>query len=103
MFGFLKKLDGHILAVGNRWQAYLAYAALWTLAVSVVTVALHGARPFFPTGWGWAEATVLAIAALCVLTVVASIALVAWRYFNSLVSKRADGGDPSETKKPKSY
>ena len=103
MFGFLKKVDGHIQAVGNRWQAYLAYAAFWTVAVSVVTFALHWARPFFPTGWGWAEATVLAIAALCVLAVVVSIALIAWRYFNPLISKQQGASTPPEPERPKSY
>jgi hypothetical protein len=83
MVGFLKKIDDHILAVGNRWQAYGAYFGVWAVAVSIVTIALHWARPFFPTGWGWPEATVLAIAAICVLSVVGSITLIAWRYFNT--------------------
>lgn len=89
MFKRLKKLDDHVQSVGNRYQAYVAYVALIVAVWLAMSGLLKWGRPFFPDAWGWPEAIVLALAALCALVLVASAALVAWRFFRPLQQKAA--------------
>lgn len=89
MFKRLKKLDDHVQSVGNRYQAYLAYVGLVVAVWLAMSGLLKWGRPFFPDAWGWPEAIVLALIALCALVLVASAALVAWRVFRPLQQKAA--------------
>ena len=87
MFKKLKKLDEHVQSIGNRYQAYVGYAAMLIAAWIAMSGLLKWGRPFFPEAWGWPEAIVLAMAALCALVLVASAALIAWRFFKPLQQK----------------
>jgi hypothetical protein len=81
MFSAIKKVDQHIQAVGNRWQAYCAYGAMLFTAWAVLSAFIKLGHPFFPTDWGWPEAIALGLVVVCVLVLVASFAAIAWRLF----------------------
>jgi len=84
MLRHVKTMDDQVQAIGNRWQAYVAFFALLGGIGAGVTWVVHWVRPFFPAAWGWPEAIAIGFMVTCGLVLLASIFLIAWRYFKPL-------------------
>jgi hypothetical protein len=73
---------GHFANVLSVSQTLLGWAALWTAAAALMTWAASTIGPILALGWGAVVITGFGLA--CILVLVMSVGLIAWRYFKPI-------------------
>jgi hypothetical protein len=79
----LARVDGAVIAAGNRWSAYGGFAGFVAAMTVGLGIVVNWLRPFFPATWGWPEAVAIAFVSVCGLIFLSSLFLIAWRYFRA--------------------
>ncbi|MGZ8364067.1 MAG: hypothetical protein ACXW3D_09065 [Caulobacteraceae bacterium] len=70
--------------VKHAVESWVAWAYIFAPPIALVTVVVKNMSAWFPRHWGWPEAVLVALAIVCVVALVASVTLAAWRYFKPL-------------------